>query len=152
MRQFSVPIDKFQIFYTIDDNNNNNNNSSSSSSSSCCNNSNEMMRQELSFRHVVILRANESIQVKSSEKASSHMQPWSQSTYKSESFVFQMEEVTLLIIHLLLNVPGIFSPTVEGKVDSLQKNFQEILKKLDRILESHTNQEDDTVGTHQFLN
>ena len=37
-----------------------------------------------------------------------------------------------------------FSPTVEGKVDFLQKNFQEMLKKLDRILESHANQEDDT--------
>ena len=46
----------------------------------------------------------------------------------------------------------IFSPTVEGKVDFLQKNFQEILKKLDRILESHRNQEDDAVGTPQFLN
>ena len=45
-----------------------------------------------------------------------------------------------------------FSPTVEGKVDFLQKNFREILKKLDRILESHGNQEDDAVRTPQFLN
>ena len=45
-----------------------------------------------------------------------------------------------------------FSPTVEGKVDFLQKNFREILQKLDRILESHGNQEIDAVRTPQFLN
>lgn len=38
---------------------------------------------------------------------------------------------------------GSFPMSVEGKVDFLRKNFGEILKKLDRILESHGNQEDD---------
>ncbi|XP_068725075.1 short transient receptor potential channel 5-like [Montipora capricornis] len=38
---------------------------------------------------------------------------------------------------------GSFPMSVEGKVDFLQKNFQEILKKLNGILESHGNQERD---------
>lgn len=43
---------------------------------------------------------------------------------------------------------GSFPMSVEGKVDFLQKNFREILRKLDRILESHGNQEDDARPLH----
>jgi len=41
-----------------------------------------------------------------------------------------------------------FPMSVEGKVDFLQRNFREILKKLDRILESHGNQEVDARPLH----
>ena len=84
-------------------------------------------------------RANESIQIENSEKTSS------QNTRKSEiPFSGEISRITKCLKCI------IFFPTVEGKVDFLQKNFQEILKKLDGILESHGNQEDVTVRTRQF--